>query len=238
MRVTAFPSEVLPAERASSWWENAVGFPPEAILTRPKAGQHQSRGEFEGRRLTLQIQPGRIEWRLNALVKDDDELAVPLIGPFPEVSTSLSKVVTTWLPEAPAIGRFAFGAALLQPVDSLRGGYLLIQQYLPNVQVDADGSSDFLYQINRRRSTTTPIDGLQINRLMKWSVPVVQQVVVTVGEDGVVTRTMGTEPACRLELDINTAPEFGAVLPAEHLGALLQELMNLGREIAEEGDRA
>jgi hypothetical protein len=42
--------------------------------------------------------------------------------------------------------------------------------------------------------------------------------------------------ACRLELDINTAPDFGGVLPADRLEALLKEMVAFGREIAEKGD--
>lgn len=237
MRVTAFPNEVVPPDRLSAWWDDAVGFPPEALVSRPKAGQHQAQGEFEGRRLTLHLQPGRIDWRLNALVNKavEEEPDLVLLGPFPEAVMSLSKIVAPWLSQAPEIGRLAFGAVLAQPVETVRAGYVLIQKYLPSVRLDPDGSSDFLYQINRFRNTTTRVEQLRVNRLMKWSVQVAQQVIVTLGEGGVATRTVGEEPACRLDLDINTAPDFG-VLPAEQLGAILEELMELGREIAQKGD--
>lgn len=234
MRVTAFPSEVLPLERLS-WWDDVVGFPPETVVSRPKTGQYQAYGEFEGRRLVLQIQPGRIEWSVNPVVKAPEEDS-DLLGPFPEVLTSLSKVAAPWLPQAPAMTRFAFGVVLVQPVDNARAGYVLIKKYLPGVVIDPEGSSDFFYQINRPRRSTTRIDGLRINRLTKWSVQLAQRVVMTLGADGVATRIMGEEAACRLELDINTAPGFDRVLPAEHLGALFQELIDLGREIAQKGD--
>jgi hypothetical protein len=42
--------------------------------------------------------------------------------------------------------------------------------------------------------------------------------------------------ACRLELDINTVPDFQGELPRESFGQLLGELTELGQEIAQKGD--
>ena len=239
MRVTVFPTEVVSTDR-SSWWDDFVGIPPETVIARPKAGQFQARGDFEGRQLGLQIQPGRIEWVVGPIAKaleEAEESFLPSLGPFPEVLNSLSKVVIPWLSEAPPLQRFAFGAVLLQPVDSVRGGYTLLQKYLdPNVRLDPDSSSDFFYQINRPRPSKAAVEGLRLNRLAKWSVQVVRRMTMTIGPAGGATRALGEDAACRLEIDINTAADFTAVLPAERLGTLLQELTDLGREIAQRGD--
>ncbi len=235
-RVTALPSDVVSIE-GMSWWEDAVGVPPEVVGSRPKIGQYQAHGEFEGRRLALQIQPGRIDWSLSGVIKTTEEDPnLPLLGPFPEVASSLSKVVIPWLAKAPSLARFAFGAILLQPVERVRDGYVLIHKYLPGLPIDPDKCSDFLYQINRPRPSATGIAGLRMNRLMKWSVQVAQRMTVIVGSGGVEARTLGEEVACRLELDINTAPDFRQPIPPEQLGAILKELINLGYEIAEKGD--
>jgi hypothetical protein len=239
MRVTVFPTEVVPTDR-SSWWDHFVGIPPETVVARPKAGQFQARGDFEGRQLALQIQPGRIEWVVGSLAKAPEEAEESLLsslGPFPEVLNSLSKVVIPWLREAPPLQRFAFGAVLLQPVDTVRSGYALLQKYLgANVRLDPDSSSDFFYQINRPRPSKATIEGLRLNRLTKWSVQVIRRMTMTIGHGGSATRALGEDAACRLELDINTAADFAAVLPVERLEALLQELTDLGREIAQRGD--
>jgi hypothetical protein len=42
--------------------------------------------------------------------------------------------------------------------------------------------------------------------------------------------------ACRLELDINTPQSFQNELPYDQLNNIFQELVDLGREIATEGD--
>jgi hypothetical protein len=237
MRVTVFPTEVVPVE-PSVWWDEVVGVPPETVVARPKVGQFQARGDFEGRQLILQVQPGRVEWILGPLAKaaDDEESVLPSLGPFPEVLQSLSKVVVPWLPQAPALQRFAFGAIVMQPVNTVHAGYALLQKYLGSyVRLDPE-SSDFFYQINRRRPSRT-IAALHLNRLTKWSVQTVRRMTMTLGaEGGAVTRALGEDAACRLELDINTAPDFAGVLPAEQLTALLKELTDLGREIAQRGD--
>jgi len=236
LRFTAFPSEIVSTEQLS-WWETSVALPPEAVVSRPKTGQYQAYGDIEGRRLTLQIQPGRIEWSVKPIVKaDDEQLDVPMLGPFTEVLGSLSKVVSSWLAQAPALNRLAFGAVLSQSVENPRQGLLLLQKYLPSVTIDPDGSSDLFYQINRPRLSLR-VDGLRMNRLSKWVLQVAQRVTLVLGAPNeTVQRASDFEASCKLELDMNTAPDFGRALPAEHLGALLQETIDLGREIAQKGD--
>jgi hypothetical protein len=238
MRVTVFPNEVVPTD-PSSWWDEIVGVPPETVVARPKVGQFQARGDFEGRQLALQVQPGRVEWVLGPLAKavEGEEAALPSLGPFPEVLHTLSKIVVPWLHQAPALQRFAFGAILMQPVESVRAGYTLLQKYLASsVHLDPESSSDFFYQINRPRPARTAITALRLNRLTKWSVQVIRRMTMTIGAEGGTTRVLGEDAACRLELDMNTAPDFAGALPADQLGPLLQELTDLGCEIAQKGD--
>jgi len=77
---------------------------------------------------------------------------------------------------------------------------------------------------------------MRMNRLSKWSVQVAQRVTVTVDQGGIAGQAFGEEVACRLELDINTSPDFSEVLPRQQLGPLLHELTELGREVAQKGD--
>jgi hypothetical protein len=42
--------------------------------------------------------------------------------------------------------------------------------------------------------------------------------------------------AVRLDLDINTTADFSSELPSEQLPKIFRELIELGREIAREGD--
>ncbi len=237
VRVTAFPAQPITTE--VTWWADLMGSVPETLVSRPKAGQYRAEGEFEGRRLSLQVQPDRVDWSLAPVVKlsEDEPSTLPLAGPFPEVLISLMKVAERWLSLAPPITRLAFGAVLAQPTEDRRSGYVQIAKYLPSISLDPEGSSDFIYQINRPRASGVGIANLRINRLTKWSVLWFQRFSMTLEKMGI--RTVGFAPsdsACRLELDINTAPDFQGLLPAEHLPALLKELVDLAGEIAAKGD--
>jgi hypothetical protein len=236
-RFTAFPTDIVPSEQVS-WWDALVSVPAETVVSRPKAAQYEAQGEFEGRRLSLQIQPGRIEWNLKPIVKavtPDEQFNVAMLGTFSEALASLSRIVSSWLPQAPALNRLAFGAIAFQPVDTGSMGNILIQKYLPGLSIDPEGSSDLFYQINRPRSSTN-VSGLRFNRLSKWSVQVAQRINLVLGGPSAVQRTIDFEAACKLEVDINTFPDFGASLPPGLLTTLLQEMSALGCEIAQKGD--
>jgi hypothetical protein len=130
----------------------------------------------------------------------------------------------------------AFGAVLLSPVDTKQLGYQQLNRLLPFIELDTEGISDFLYQINRPRDTTTQIEGLQINRLSKWNVATFRQVNFIVGQTSVRTSRRSEVFACRLELDMNTHQDFSGELLPEQLPEVFNELIALGREIKNEGD--
>jgi len=238
MRLTAFPAEAIKTE-GQSWWPDLVGYDPETVVSRPKAGQYRAEGEFEGRQLLLSVRADRIDWNLAAIGKapEEESATLPLSGSFPEVLGSFIKIANPWLAVSTPITRLAFGGVLVQPIENRRSGYVRIGGYLPSVALDPDGSSDFLYQINRPRPSKTGIESLHINRLTKWSVLLFHRFSVALQKTAITTVGLGSgDSACRLEVDINTAPDFEGVLPAEKLPDILQELVDLAREIATKGD--
>ena len=94
-----------------------------------------------------------------------------------------------------------------------------------------------MYRINHPRDSSSGITDLRVNRLTKWSVALRRGVGFSVGPTGV----SGVSPgqaffACRLDLDINTAVDFQSQLSREQLPQIFQELVDLGNEIAGEGD--
>lgn len=120
LRLTAF----LPVEsnaEPSKWWMDLIGYPPESVLSRPKAGRHQEVGPFEGRKLLLQVQPERVDWLFVPAVEASEEAedaleTKPSAGPFPDALDSFMKVAMAWLKVSPEVTRLAFGAVLFQPV--------------------------------------------------------------------------------------------------------------------------
>jgi len=238
LRLTAFPS---PAAQLGepTWWKDLVGEPPETKISQPRTGGQQEEGRFdESRKLVLRVEPTRIDWLLTPI--DDwarEAKGIPTTGSFPESLQIFLQLMLRWFEFAtcPAVQRLAFGATVLLPVENQQAGYRQISAYFP-FQLDPEGSSDFSYQINRPRDSTSGISGLRINRLSKWSV-----VRVTMGELALGPAVVGysarqAHDVCRLELDINTAPDFQGELSREQLPQIFQELVNLGREIVREGD--
>lgn len=240
-RLSAFRPPQARIEQ-TTWWTDLVGYPPDKVTSQPKIGLHQEEGAFAPGKLSLQLQLDRVDWTLTADADAPAEsFELPTLGPFPDVLPLFTKLMGQWLTVGPPVTRLAFGALLSQPTEDLPAGYRLIDRYLPNVMLDPEGTSDFLYQINRPRPSRTGIPGLQINRLTKWSVMFFSGVSVTISVAPVGAPVTTGRPtfryAGRLELDINTVPDpTGTELPREALPTLLQELVELGRQIAAEGD--
>lgn len=218
-----------------------VGYDPDEEHKRAREGESQHVGKFDGWQLRLIVRPGRVDWFLDADNREAVENPESLLlsgGPFDTALEPLSKLADKWLGMRPAVSRLAFGVILIQPVNDPRFGYMKISEYLPNVQIDPDNSSDFFYQINRPRDSAK-IPGLRINRLTKWSV-------ITTGTANINLALQGKTKArvisdheshfCRAELDINTAADFQGELRSSELVTIFEELIDLSKEIAEEGD--
>jgi hypothetical protein len=236
LRMTAFPSPAASLGN-QSWWADLVGDSPETVISRPRMGGVQAAGPFEGKTLVLSVEAARIDWRFSAIADPvGGGEQYPLLGPFSEALAPFNRIMLRWLEMSPPIQRIAFGAVLFLPVESRQAGYRQLTAYLPGVRLDPDGSSDFLYQINRPRDSRCGIPGLRLNRLSKWSVAYWAKVGLSVGP-GVLGYSEGPpEHSCRLELDINTVPDFQGELPQGQLPQLYQELVDLGSKIVEQGD--
>ena len=227
-RLTAFPAPQSPAPLIERWWQELVGEPPEQIIKEPKKGEVQLQGRSNNTFLIMTSQIMRVE--LRQAVNPPG----PPIGPYDDVRPDFHQLGLKWLEceDCPPLQRLAFGAILTKPVGAeLENGYAVLRPYLPGVEIP-ESSSDFLYQINRRRSSNT-VNNLSINRLSKWSVQMAQEVIVT--GDGIAVRRE-YHLSCRVELDINSAPEHTRELPADALPALFDELVTLANEISTAGD--
>jgi hypothetical protein len=154
------------------------------------------------------------------------------------VLQTFQELIGRWLAleTSPAMTRLAFGAVLLQPVASVQDAYQRLGHYLPAVTLDPVGSSDFFYQINRRRDSTTGITGLKINRLSKWSAASLMAMMFTGSPERMLYHPDMSMFFAQLELDINTTPDFQGELEKGQLQSVFSELVQLGCEIAEQGD--
>jgi hypothetical protein len=183
--------------------------------------------------------PNRIDWAWSAAYTQerDPEEILQTLGLFEEVVHEFSGLMERWFnaENSPEAKRLAFGAVLLSEVPNVENGNAVLRRFLPKFEID-DDSVDFFYQINRRRNSTSGIKGLRINRLSKWSVSSVTEAVLEPQEVTVQLPMAIVRHAVRLELDVNTVPEFPGPIPRPMRFAIFSELVKMGIEISMKGD--
>ncbi len=237
IRFTAFPSPLMTVAK-QNWWEELMGEPPMKQNREPRTFEQTDEGPFKNGRLILSVSPIRIDWLYTVPESSLNEAVTRLavLGSFEQVVKDFSALIYKWLsiPDL-NLARVAFGSVLLQEVDTHANGYALVSSYLP-FKLDSKNMSDFLYRINRKRNSAT-INELVINRLSTWSAISRQNFALLASAGHAIQQSL-SEPvyAIRLELDINTAQDYGNNLPTEKLGDIFLESTKLGIEIAQEGD--
>lgn len=246
-RVTVFYGQIDSEKKQewASWWTELVGVPPENTSLKKRDEILQDEGPFNGGDLILALQPGRIDWYLKAkrAEKENEDGQHGIVCLKPEALVKFQELVSRWmkLASCPPVARLALGCVLLQQVESRQAGYLQLRNYLPAVDLNPD-ASDFLYQINRPRNSTTVASGLRINRLCKWSVAFLGKASfsLSMGHKDKQPFTGSVQGhgqyACRVEVDINSDPEYKEELVGEKLLSVFDEFVVLTKEVAEKGD--
>ncbi len=220
----------------SGWWAALATNEPDQVNQQPKIGLYQARGHFDDDKdLVLQIKDNRIDWFFVPPQPTVEPPRLPSVGNFPEALDAFVTLIQRWLPSCPDASRLALGGVLFQPQADRNVAYVQLQKYLPAVRLDPR-TSEFLYQINRPRNTQTGIPQLRINRLTKWSVMLLQSLLIAAGEGSPTVTGTHREVACRLEVDLNSSAEFVGPLPPDRLVPLLNELATWAKEIAISGD--
>jgi hypothetical protein len=234
LRLTVFtvPGEVN--VNPDMWWETAVGVAPNESTANLKMGMKTLAGTFHAGKLILKLEPGRIDWLL--FPPDIDPAAglpgeFPTIGPLGENLEQFSDAVERWLGRAdlPEFARMAFGAVVNHPEQERRSAYVRLPDYLP-IRIDPE-SSDFNLQINVPTDSGSGIGGLRVNRLSRWSIMALARVALRLdGAAVAATSSQFMAHALRVEVDINTSPEFREVLPQQRRIDLYRELVAFGRD--------
>jgi len=237
LRLTAFPSHPVRADQVG-WWGKLTGEEPDYKRSLRKRGEHREQGQFKNSLLTLQVQPDRIDWALTGADEEDQE-TVPTVGALPGAIDGFLDLMLSWLDfdDLPPLQRLAFGATLEHRVEDQTQGIEWIAKYLPSVSLGLEDLSDLVYQINRPRSAESPVNGLRINRLCKWAVVNRVGGFVKLGPDSARFERKHNYWACVLDLDINTVAGSPEELPTDSLSQVFTELVELGKQVAAEGDK-
>ena len=236
LRLTAFVVEPIGPGNLG-WWEALLGEAPRVSQTRPRERVVTEEGPFSGGKLSVVASTRRIDWRFG-FDPSEPPPEFPTVGTYKTRHLEFRDLMQRWLEKSPPLNRLAFGAVLLSPVENMPEAYRVLDNLLPSVEIDPDRTRDLIYRINRRRSSRCGIEGLEVNRLSTWGALTVSTVEVEMSVEGLekVHQSQTSQYACRLEFDVNTAPEFGGELDKGKLPALFDELVDLGSEIATEGD--
>jgi len=224
IRLTYFSKQITEAG-VSTWWQHTVGSPSEQKTINQKQNIYQEQGSLLNSKLMLSTNFDRIDW---LYFYEENES-----GPFIDSLESFTSLMIKWFEMSPSLNRLALGLCFRVPVKNKKDGYKFIAKLLPSVEIDVDNSSDFLYQINRPRKTTTDVADLKINRLMKWSVAVYKRFSVSPQK---VEFADSEKYFVKLDLDINTGAEYNQIIPSDKIGMIYSELISLAKEILVNGD--
>lgn len=238
LRLSAFMAEAMDPTKLR-FWESLVGSPPEELRNRPQQQWFTEEGPFLDGRLRVQAGNNRIDWMLLPAF-GNPRSGLPVVGPYDVLEQGFRELMRRWLVDCPPVNRLAYSGVLLLPVGSLADAYRRLDGLLPAVEIDPENTRDFMYRINRRRGSRCFIEGLEINCLSTWSVVQIIETLVELSADGrqtpKVVQRPGSRSICRLEIDINTAPEFNLIFDKDVVPVLFEEIVDIGNEIATEGD--
>ena len=238
LRATTFHSVGEFTLEASQVWEIATNEKPEQVSSRPREGLTQAEGTYDNKALLVVCRPDRIDLNIRPVPPPPNVPVTGFVtmGPLLDLLPPFLGVSKNWLRAGPASTRIAFGSVLLLEVADLVSGNRMMEELISSVKLDAEGYSDFFFQINRRRKSAAR-EGVLINRLTKWSVIQGGGIGVSV-HPGVEPRVVHSPEffSCRLELDMNTAGFLDSPLPGSDSIDLFDELVQLGQEIASQGD--
>ena len=171
LRVTIFPpAGFRSADQQTSLWQEVTGHPPDSIDSRPRQRLTRVSGSVRDNQLLLGIQDERVDWHVQPLAPQNESLeGIPTVADPLEMLGAIHDGLRRSLSTITVVPRLAFALGLVREVPDVPTGIRQLSRYLPNVISDPSGSSDFIYQINRRRRSLS-VPHAEINRLGKWSV--------------------------------------------------------------------
>ncbi|MGE1089837.1 hypothetical protein [Pseudomonas zeae] len=177
-------------------WQSLVGKEPESVTNRPSQQLSIEEGPFEGGRLVVTTQPGRVDISLTAT--PTDPMVHPSLGDFEQASRLFEQRINNM--KLPSVSRLAMGATLHIPLNSAEESSKVIKELIPGFSID-EGVTDITLQMNRSKKLPK-ISGVVLNRLTKWS----QLVTQTVHYQNHEQLASKQGYLIQLELDLNTHP--------------------------------
>ena len=238
LRLSAFlVDSTTPAE--THYWQLLLGKAPEEQRNQPQQQLYTEEGSFLSGRLRIQARPNRLDWRLFP-DPNNPPVEIPSLGSYSPLENRFRELMLQWLSGCPPVHRLAYAGVFLLPCENSLDVYAKLDNFLPSVDVDRENSRDLTYRINRRRKSNSGLEGLEINRMSTWSAIQIIGTLVDITAAGThapkITQLSNTRHLCRLELDVNTSPDYTHELDKNHMPSLFNELVDAANEIALRGD--
>ena len=238
LRVSIFhPTSVLHRPSRTDLWNKVTSLEPESIDSRPREGVTRAIGGIGGNSLILSIQEGRLDWLVHpmAVVPNQRKGAPLTLKDVRDVLPILQRAIGCSLETVSPIQRLAFAPVLVKQAPDLTLALSHLSGYLPRLNLDGLDGFDFVYQINRRRQSAS-VRHARVNRIAKWSTGEVGSVDIQMRPSGTpLVQTTAVGFIRKLELDVNTTPETGA-MSNDKIPILFDELVTLAIELATDGD--
>ena len=239
LRLSAFLIDAIdPAKE--TFWESLLGKAPDDVYNKRREQRVKEVGPFLDGRLHVEVSINRVDWRLLPDPGIDHYGGLPPVaGSYEVLEQGFRDLMLRWLADCSPLHRLGYGSELLLPVGSLPDACRKLDALLRRVDVEPENTHDFLYRINRRRASHCGIEGLEINRISTWSaVQFIDLFVVSADGERTPKGTRQPKPRsiCRLELDINTIPEFDRALDKDVVPEIFNELVDASNEIVTKGD--
>jgi hypothetical protein len=242
MRLSAFPVSADKLE--PDLWEQVVGEGQESDLDQPR--QVRSGRWSNG---VLQLAAGPLVTVFTATPNNaEDGFPNVDIWPVAEVFPKFVELTRRWLVSTDLkIKRIGLGLNALLPAQDRIAAYYLLKELVFGVEIDPEGTSDLIYQINRPVPSADLGTGEKLNRLMKWSAPIfrvarMQATLTQVPQMAQIGGRAATDVKhyAGLETDINTPAEREEPLNPTRLGSILDAMAELtwkNLEYGEKGDK-
>lgn len=174
----------------------------------------------------VQVQPGRVDLVLSGLPNGNDS-SLPLLDTAESVA-AIEDRLSAAADALPICLRVALVGNLHAPTASaVEASKKIIDQI--GINLPFSDFSDFSFQLNRRKT----INGIELNRLVRFSVAAFQQFMITVNNGNSMPVTL-EEHGAALAIDINTVPN-GAIIDSQRQITIYKAMFGEFLRIGENG---
>lgn len=230
LRVTTFHDLEDKIDLDSLWLE-LTGTPPEEKISKPREGGTLLRAHIDNFQIRMDSTLGKLNFYHDTVLDlSSPSNDIHFLGTIPQAASTFlvdaEKLLN--LPSFPRVIRVALGMVLRLKVEDRNEAYQKLDALIPEVDLDSNATSEFLYRINWPCTARIGDETLLINRLSTWSAIINTLMWGKIGEEA----SKKTESIfCKLETDVNTDPKHKGNFDAESL----KVLYNISVRIPTEG---